>query len=334
MIKIKLLFIAITLLASDQCHAEPQRVHEVHFQMGTFLEFTLWHHDDKVARRLIRNAAQEVHRLDRILSNYAADSDLSRLNQAAGRGPQSVPSELYDLLCLSRRMSEITDGLFDITVGGLMTFWRDHAAIQQIPSKTALAKVVAETGYRHIVLLERDQIEILRRATQIDFGGIGKGFAIDRAAARLNQQGVTSALINFGGSSMIAIGAPPNETGWTIAVKDPDGNVRTILVLRDQALATSGSMGRVWRLSGKTYGHLVNPQSGMPTTINRSATVIARNAAIAEALTKPLVLIGSQALNYIDGFPGTAAMIVTERKKTVRSRDFSTLVTWKELPHS
>jgi len=333
-IKFKLLFIATALLAFDHCHAELQRVHEIHFQMGTFLAFTVWHDDDKLARRVIRDAVEEVHRLDRILSNYAADSDLSRLNQAAGRGPQTVPNELYDLLRLSRRMSEVTDGLFDVTVGGLMTFWRDHATSQQIPSKTDLVKVVADTGYQQVVLLEHNRIEILRAATQIDFGGIGKGFAIDRAAARLKQSGIKSALINFGGSSIIAIGTPPNGTGWEVGVKDPDADVHTKLMLHDQALATSSSMGRVWQLGRKTYGHLVNPQTGMPMTINRTATVIARNAAIAEALTKPLVLIGSQALSYIDGFPGTVAMIMTERKKTVRSKEFSTPVTWKELPHS
>jgi thiamine biosynthesis lipoprotein len=168
----------------------------------------------------------------------------------------------------------------------------------------------------------------------IDLGGIGKGYAVDRMTKMLKASAVGAALINFGGSSMSAIGAPPGKTGWEIAVQDTDGRRRGKIHLRDLALSTSGSMGRGWIIEGKKYGHLIHPLSGVPMTVARMATVIAPSATLAEALTKPLILLGESALPIIEKFSDAEAVIIPQSGASSLSHQFRSRSSWKEIPSS
>src|SRR5688572_29611810 len=116
-------------------------VREIHYQMGTVLDVTLWHSEPDIAKRIIREAAQEVHRLDDILSNFAPESSVSRLNQQAGKGKTSIPSELYELLEIARRFSAETSGDFDVTVGPLMELWREAASLGRVPARDTVAVI-------------------------------------------------------------------------------------------------------------------------------------------------------------------------------------------------
>lgn len=300
----------IFLAAPAKAAAALHQVREVHYQMGTYLAITLWHADPQAAERLIRRAVQEVHRLEEILSNYDPDSALSKLNRGAGEGGLRVPPELFEILACAREFSEKTGGIFDVTVGPLIELWRHAAEENRRPSERLLSRAVSAVGYRKLRLEQPDWADLTEAGMRIDLGGIGKGYAVDRATERLKAAGVAAALINFGGSSMSAIGAPPGTPAWEIAVQDTDGRVRGAIQLRDAALATSSSMGRWWTIAGKKYGHLIHPISGAPVTEARTAVVISPSATQAEALTKPLVLLGDRAPTTIEKFSGTGAIVL------------------------
>ena len=331
--KTTVLFLLLLLVgfAPTKTAATLREVREVHYQMGTFLEMTLWHAEPEIAKRLIRNAVQEVHRLDEILSNYDPDSALSRLNQHAGAGTMRVPVELFELLTAARELSEKTKGVFDITVGPLMDLWRRAAEESRVPSVKRLAEALAAVGYRNLALHGPDEAKLTLNGMNIDLGGVGKGYAVDHVAKLLRAAGVSAALINFGGSSMSAIGAPPGKTGWEIAVQDTNGQLRGVIYLRDTALSTSGSMGRWWMIDGKKYGHLIHPLNGIPITEARMATVITPSATQAEALTKPLVLLGKSALSTIKKFPRAEAVVIPENGAPSFTEQFRSRLSWKEI---
>lgn len=318
-------------LAPATTTAALREVREVHYQMGTYLEITVWHDEPETAKRLIRDAVREVHRLDEILSNYDPDSALSHLNQRAGAGVTRVPAELFTLLAAAHEYSEKTAGIFDVTVGPLMQLWRQAAADNRLPSQKRLAQALAAVGYRNLRLCSPDGVELARSDMNIDLGGIGKGYAVDRVTENFKTAGLGTALINFGGSSISAIGAPPGRNGWEIVVKSMDDRLRGAIYLRDTALSTSGSMGRSWTISGKKYGHLIHPLSGVPITEARTALVVTRSATRAEALTKPLVLLGKMALPTIETFSDTEAVVMPDNGAPSFSRQFRSRSSWKEF---
>ena len=318
----------------DPAFSTLHEVREVHYQMGTFLELTLWHSEPEVAKRIIRETAEEVHRLDEILSNFDPDSSLSRFNQQAGKGKTSLPPELYELLTIARQFSIMTSGDFDITVGPLMELWRDSSSLGRLPDRDTLSRVLGQVGYEKLKLYDHRQAELLHPAMKIDLGGIGKGYAVDRVANRLKTAGVNAALINFGGSSIYALGTPPGEQGWEIGLQATDGRLRGVVYLRDMALSTSGSMGKFWNIGGKRYGHLIDPKSGMPVLESRMATVITASATTAEALTKPLVLRGKNALQIVAQIPQTEAIIISENGPLFFSGGFRSKTRWQEIPSS
>jgi FAD:protein FMN transferase len=326
-----LLLLLLIALAPATSPAALREAREIHYQMGTYLEVTVWHDEPETAKRLIRDAVREVHRLDEILSNYDPNSALSHLNQHGGAGVMRVPAELFELLTSAREFSEKTAGSFDVTVGPLMELWQQAAADNRLPSGKRLAQTLAAVGYRNLVLRRPDEVELARAGMSVDLGGIGKGYAVDRVTEIFRSAGVSAALINFGGSSMSAIGAPPGKHDWKIVVQDTDNRLRGSIHLRDAALSTSSSMGRWWTIGGKKYGHLIHPMSGAPITEARTAVVISRSATQAEALTKPLVLLGKSSLPTIEKFPRVQAIVLPASGAPAFSRQFSSGSSWKEI---
>jgi thiamine biosynthesis lipoprotein ApbE len=326
----RLVFCVVCLVSAPALCAL-QEVREVHYQMGTFLEITLWHADPEAARRLIRQSVREVHRLDGILSNFDPQSSVSRLNQHAGKGKITIDPELHRLLRTAHGFSVKTGGYFDVTVGPLVELWRHAGEERKLPSSRRLDEIKSIIGFRNLRLYENSEAELLYPSMAVDLGGIGKGYAVDRVVELLKQAGTHVALVNFGGSSIYALGHPPKHTSWKIAVQDTDGRLIGFLHLKNTALSSSGTMGRSWHIGGKAFGHLINPKNGLPVSQKRIATVIAPSATAAEALTKPLALLGRSALSTVQEFPGAEAMIVAEKGSLSFSRGFGVGNQWEEV---
>jgi FAD:protein FMN transferase len=249
------------------------------------------------------NAAfEEIDRLDRQMSNYSETSDLTFINRNAAHDGVKVEKELFDLLKLALDYSRTTDGAFDITVGPLMKAWGFFKGQGRLPEPEELKAVLAKTGYRHVALNPGARtIRFDREGVELDLGGIAKGYAVDKAAEVLRQSGVSRALITCG-SSIYAIGEPPGQSSWRVEVKNPldPANPVTTIELKDNALSTSGCYEKIFRLEGKTYCHIMNPQTGYPIQEMLSATVIMPHGVDAEVFSKVLMVQGiDRAKNFV-----------------------------------
>lgn len=280
--------------------------------MGTVLQAEVCAASAERRRAALATTFAVARELDAALSTYRPDSPTSRLNAHAGRGPQPVPPVVVELLALSREYATLSRGTFDVTVGPLVALWRDAAVTGVEPSAGALAAALARTGSPRIGLAQDGRSASLDApGMAIDFGGIGKGYALDRVAGRLRAAGVHRALLDFGRSSMIGLGAPPGAEGWRLLLAHPAGTHLGIVTLRDRALSVSGSLAQGSKIGGRRYGHVLDPRSGRPLERDLLAAVVAPSAAEAEALSKALLVLGEgdglALLEETDGAEGLLA---------------------------
>lgn len=294
-------------------------VREADYVMGTVLEITVAAPSAEVGRRWIGRAVGEAYRLDRELTSFDPASPLVRLNRAAGRGRQDVPADLFRVVAAAKALSRETGGAFDASVGPLVSLWRDAAAHGRWPSAGELAAARALVGSDGIRLAAPSAIELPRAGMALDLGGIGKGYAADRIAERLRLEGASSALVSFGESSIVAVGAPPGESGWPIWVRRGralDGPLR----LRDAALSTSGAFGRTLRIGARRVGHVVDPRSGEAMRRACQATVVAASATAAEAWSKAVLLDPARSLAAMARSPDLGALVVDGGRERVDAR--------------
>jgi thiamine biosynthesis lipoprotein len=263
--------------------------------MGTVLEITLHGLEAQPAARALDDLYGAAAALDGLLSVYAPDSDISRLNRTAGRGPQPVDSAVAEILRLAIVYSDLTQGAFDVTIGPLVELWEEAVARDAAPTAAELADVRRRVGSDKIDVESDGAASLAREGMKIDLGGIAKGHALDRMLPLLAQHGVESALLNFGQSSTWALGAPPGSPGWRLLVRGPGGGFAGTITLRDQALSVSGSVGQWVEIGGRRYGHIIDPRSGGLLTGQRQAVVVAREAALAEALSTALLVLDLEA---------------------------------------
>jgi thiamine biosynthesis lipoprotein len=241
-------------------------------------------------------AFDEVKRIDDLLSNYKPDSELSRVNRRAAQAPVKISGELFDLLARCLEYSRQSEGAFDITVGPLMKIWGFYRGSGRLPHRAVVQAALTKVGYRR-VRLDRaaGTVRFDREGVELDPGGIGKGYAVDRMVEILKKKGVTSALVAGSGSSIYALGAPPSEPkGWRVEIKNPWDSRKTSaeLFLRDMSMSTSGTYEKFFRAEGKTYAHIMDPRTGFPAQGSVSVSVVAPKALDSEAWAKPYFVNG------------------------------------------
>jgi thiamine biosynthesis lipoprotein len=243
--------------------------------------------DQTALQEAVGAALDEVDRLDRLMSHYRADSPVSRLNREAAEGPVAVDPELFDLLEDCLRWSRESDGAFDVTVGPLMKAWGFFRGAGRVPSADELARARSVVGFRHVRLdREKGTVSFDRPGVELDLGGIGKGYAVDRVVSVLRRRGIASALVNLGGSSVYGIGAPPGAEAWEIGIQDPtdpDG-IALAVELHDRALSVAGGYGRSFEEDGVTYAHIMDPRTGRPVQGVLSVAVLSEEATRGDVL--------------------------------------------------
>jgi len=253
--------------------------------------------DDRVQLEAAVDAAfDEVRRLDDLLSNYKPESEWSEVNREAAQRPVKVSPELFRLLQACVEYSRASEGAFDISVGPLMKVWGFYKGSGHLPHRAEVQAAMAKVGYRHILLDPAAQtVRFDRPGVELDPGGIGKGYAVDRMVDVLKQKGVGAALVAGSGSSIYGLGAPPEEPkGWRIDIKDP-WDIRKSLAevyLRDMSMSTSGSYEKFFRAEGKTYAHIMDPRTGYPAQGSVSVSVVAPRTIDSEAWAKPFFING------------------------------------------
>jgi thiamine biosynthesis lipoprotein len=258
-------------------------------------------------------ALDEVDRIDRLMSHYRPDSPLSRLNREAADAPVVVEPELFDFLALCLRWSHESDGAFDVTVGPLMKAWGFFRDEGRVPDARELAETLAVVGYRHVRLdTVARSVGFDRPGVELDLGGIGKGYAVDRVVALLRRRGIRSALVNLGGSSVYGLGAPPGREAWEVTVQDPGDPAKTALsvALRDRALSVAGGYARFFEKDGVTYSHIMDPRTGRPARGVLSVAVVTDSATTGDALDDVLFVEGAdRAEAVLKAYPSTQALL-------------------------
>lgn len=298
------------------------------YTMGTVLQLTLCGTDPDQTRRTSDSLFQTAARLDRLLTTYAPDSPVSRLNATAGQGAMPVPAEVMDALSLSVRYWELTRGTFDITVGPLMALWK---RVSGLPSPDTVRHTLSRVGSHRIVLSPQGTVALAQNMA-LDLGGIGKGFALDRMVALLKERRVGRALLNFGHSSQWAVGRPPDAPGWRLLVRLPDGTLTGIATLRDQALSVSGSLGQSVALGDRRYGHVIDPRTGQPIQRDLLACVVAPSAAQAEALSKALLILGeSEGTALLERLSGVEGLLLETNGRRWETRGWRQAVSFVDL---
>jgi thiamine biosynthesis lipoprotein len=205
---------------------------------------------------------------------------------------------MFDLLRACVRYSRESDGAFDITVGPLMKVWGFYKGSGRFPHRAEVRGAMERVGYKHIVLDAANQtVRFDRDGVEIDPGGIGKGYAVDRMLDILKRDGIRTALIGGSASSIYALGAPPGEPrGWKVSIKDPKDRNKTIeeVYLKDESMSTSGNYEKFFYAEGRMWSHIMDPRTGYPAQGVVSVSVIAPRTIDSEAWTKPYYVNGRQ----------------------------------------
>ncbi len=261
--------------------------------MGGAFSIVAYGPDSNVLRSAAEAAGDEARRIDLLMSNYVWSSEWSQINREAGVRPVRVSEETIQLLQACKQYSKASEGTFDITVGPLMKVWGFYKGSGHLPHRAEVRVALANVGSDKI-LIEGDAVRFARPGMDIDPGGIGKGYAVDKLAAILKEYGIRSALISAARSSIYAIGAPPNEPGWRVQIRDPKDATKVAeqVVLRDESMSTSGNYEKFFYAEGKMYSHIMDPRTGFPAQGMLSVSVIAPRCIDSEAWTKPIYIQG------------------------------------------
>jgi FAD:protein FMN transferase len=260
--------------------------------MGTMFDIVVYHPSQADGTRAAERAMQEIERLDRVLSHFKDDSDLSRLNRDGSRGFVTVDASLYDIVEQSIAWSRRTGGTFDITIAPLLRAWKQAYADGRRLADDEIAAAKRCVGSDKIDMDAPDRIHFRSACLAIDLGGIGKGYAVDRALELLKADGITSAMINAGGSSIGAIGTPPGQQGWAVRIAATVSGSDTLL-LRDMSMSTSQQNPLPFAASAGSFGEILDPRTGAPAEGRTALAVITPSGTTAEVLTKALLMMPS-----------------------------------------
>jgi len=268
---------------------------------------------------LAEPAFAAIDLLDARLSNWKPDSELSKVNREAADHPVEVGGELMRTLIFSREAFQRTHGIFDVTVGPLLDLWGFYRKEGHLPKDEEIKAALDKVGFDKVLIDEsKKTVQFKTPGMYIDFGGIGKGLALDWAAQALRDQGVKSALLNAGSSSLVAIGTPPGEPGWKVRIRSPyNSNSAEILAevtIANESLSSSSASEKFFMLEGKKYGHIFDPRTGKPSESGvLSATAIAPTGAMSEVLTKEFFVTGVEGTKtFCREHPEVRALLVVD----------------------
>lgn len=281
--------------------------------MGTEFRLILYASGPDVASSAARAAFARIAELDARLSDYRADSELSRLGAASDGGPMPAPApisaDLARVLARALEVAAASEGAFDPSVGPFTRLWRRSARQRELPAPARLAEAAAAVGWRFVELDAFAGTARLRaRAMRLDLGGIAKGDALDQALAVLAAHGIERALIDGGGDLRAGL-PPPGRAGWQVAIEQGGPPLR--LELASAALATSGDAYQHVVIDGVRYSHIVDPATGLGLTRPTAASVLASDGIGADALASALCVLGPErGAALAESLPGVEARIV------------------------
>jgi FAD:protein FMN transferase len=293
--------------------------------MGNRFQLSAMGNNEDWANACIDAGIKEIQRIEKLLTTYNEESETAQINTFAGIKPVRVSEETFDLIERSTRISRVTQGAFDITYGSVdKRLWNFDTKLNVLPDNATAKKMARLINYRNIVLNREEMTVMLReKGMRIGFGGIGKGYAAERAKLIMKEKGVISGIVNASGD-MTTWGLQPNGQPWTIGIADPNARdkIFSYMNITDMAVATSGNYEKYVIINGNKYSHTINPKTGLPIRGIKSVTVISPNAEIADAMATPLMIMGIiPGLNMINQMKGIEAIVVDDNNKIYTSNN-------------
>jgi thiamine biosynthesis lipoprotein len=295
--------------------------------MGNRFELSVVSNDEEWGQQCIDAAISEISRIEKLLTTFSDDSQTNAINNNAGIAPVKVDREVFNLIKRSIKISELTQGAFDITYGSIdKRLWNFDQTMTSLPDKATAKKMVRLINFRNIVLDEEAcTVFLCEKGMRIGFGGIGKGYAAERAKQVLKLQGVENGVVNASGD-LNAWGLQPNGQPWTVGIANPDSSneIFSYINITDMAVATSGNYEKFIMVDGKKYSHTINPRTGLPVTGIKAVTIITTNAEIADAMATPVMIMGINAgLDMINQMKNIEAVIIDDNNKIYTSKNIN-----------
>ena len=282
--------------------------------MGTRVRIILYAPDSGAAERAAKAAFQRVAALDSIMSDYKADSELSRLSDQAGGQPVKVSGDLFRVLVAAQKLAEETGGAFDVTAGPVVQLWRIARMKGSLPDPELLRQARARVGYKNLKLDDRSRTaQLVVKDMSLDLGGIAKGYAADEALKVLARFHIRSALVAAGGDIAVSA-APPGKSGWLIGIaplQSPETKPRRSLLLKNAAVSTSGDAEQHIEINGVRYSHIVDPRSGEALEGRSSVSVVAPIGTASDSLATAVSVLGPElGLELVRRTKGTGALML------------------------
>jgi thiamine biosynthesis lipoprotein len=295
--------------------------------MGNHFEISVVSIDEAWAQKRIDEAIADIQRIEALLTTFSNDSQTNQINQNAGIAPVQVDQEVFDLIERSIKISHLTQGAFDITYGSIdKSLWNFDVNMKQLPDVEVAQASVKLINYQNIILNRPNRTVLLKEpGMRIGFGGIGKGYAADKAKQLLHKAGVKSGIVNAAGD-LVTWGTQPDGKPWTVAIADPNRQSPYFskLDISNSAIATSGNYEKYAMIDGKRYSHTIDPKTGLPVTGIKSVSIICPSAELADALATPVTVMGVQVgLGLINQLKGVACLIIDDQDCLYTSKNIN-----------
>ena len=290
--------------------------------MGCRFEITAIHPDPQKAWDAINAAIAEITRIEKLISSWDKNSQTSAINKNAGIQAVKIDKELFNLIERSLKISQLTDGAFDISFAAIDKLWKFDGTMKELPDEKLIQQSIAKINWQHILLNKEEQSVFLKETgMKIGFGGIGKGYAANRAKKVMKKMGIENGLINASGD-LTAWGLQEDQTYWDIAIADPK-NARQALArlsIQDNAVVTSGDYEKYVEFNGTRYAHIIDPKTGWPTSGIKSVTIVCPDTELGDALATSVFVLGTEkGLNIINQLKGIECLIVTDKDEILTS---------------
>lgn len=293
--------------------------------MGSKFKITLVDTDSISVEKNINKAIDEMIRIENLISDWKPTSQVSLVNQNAGIKAIKVDREVFDLTKRAIYFSQLTDGAFDISFAAMDKIWKFDGSMEKIPTQEEISKAIEKIGYQNIILDEENSTIFLKKAgMKIGFGSTGKGYAAQKARTFMQDLGIQAGIIDASGD-MTTWGNQPNGELWKIGVTNPFNRHKMldILSMKNASVTTSGDYEKFILIDEVRYSHIINPKTGYPSTGLTGVTVIGTDAEMCNGFSTSIMVLGKEkGLNFINQQKDYAALLITDKGKIIRSKNY------------
>ncbi len=284
--------------------------------MGNHFEITVVAENEDWANEKIEIGVKEIQRIEKLLTTFASNSETNLINDNAGIAPVKVSEEIILLIERALKISSVTQGAFDLSYGSVdKSLWNFDTSMTSLPTSEVAKQSVRLINYKNIIIDKANATVFLKqKGMRIGFGGIGKGYAAERAKLMMQNAGVQSGVVNASGD-LTTWGLMPDGKKWTIGIVHPElaSSIFSYMNVSGLSVATSGNYEKFIVVDGKKYSHTINPKTGLPVTGIKSVTIVSTNAEVADAMATPVMIMGIEAgLNMINQINDIEAIVIDD----------------------